>query len=97
MNRKLNHCPSGSSLYSQLAFDIVAAKFWRDYNMASILIKNIGTLVTGKLESPLRQADSIYIRDDVVHAIGNGLNQAADQTIDARILSGGSPTTCTAA
>lgn len=51
--------------------------------MASILIKNIGTLVTGKLEAPLRQADSIFIKDGVVQTIGNGLNQAADQTIDA--------------
>lgn len=51
--------------------------------MPSILIKNIGTLVTGKLESPLRQANSIFIKDGIVQAIGNGLNQAADQTIDA--------------
>jgi enamidase len=51
--------------------------------MASILIKNIGTLVTGKLESPLRQADSIFIQRGVIEAIGNGLNLAADQTIDA--------------
>jgi len=50
--------------------------------MASILIKNIGTLVTGKLESPLRLADSIYIKDGFVEAIGSGLHQAADQTID---------------
>ncbi len=51
--------------------------------MASILIKNIGTLVTGKLESPLRQADSIFIKDGFIAAIGSGLHQAADQTIDA--------------
>jgi enamidase len=51
--------------------------------MASLLIKNIGTLVTGKLESPLRQADSIFIKDGRVQAIGNGLNQPADQVIDA--------------
>lgn len=51
--------------------------------MSSILIKNIGTLVTGKLEGPLRQADSIFIKGGLVEAIGNGLNQAADQTIDA--------------
>lgn len=50
--------------------------------MASILIKNIGTLVTGKLESPLRQADSIFIKDGFIVAIGSGLHQAADQTID---------------
>jgi enamidase len=51
--------------------------------MPSILIKNIGTLVTGKLESPLRQANSIFIKDGIVQAIGNGLNPAADLTIDA--------------
>jgi enamidase len=51
--------------------------------MSSILIKKIGTFVTGKLESPLRQADSIFIKDGIVQAVGNGLNQAADQVIDA--------------
>ena len=51
--------------------------------MSSVLIKNIGTLVTGKLESPLRRADSIFIQQGVIQAIGTGLNQAADQVIDA--------------
>jgi enamidase len=51
--------------------------------MSSILIKNIGALVTGKLESPLRRANSIFIRDGIVHAVGNDILQAADQTIDA--------------
>lgn len=51
--------------------------------MASLLIKNIGTLVTGKLEGPLRQADSILVRDGVVQAIGKNLTQAADRVIDA--------------
>jgi len=51
--------------------------------MPSILVKNIGTLVTGKLENPLRAADAIFIRDGIIQAIGNGLNQSADQTIDA--------------
>jgi enamidase len=51
--------------------------------MATILIKNIGTLVTGKLESPIRQADSIFIKDGLVQAIGKGLAPAADQIIDA--------------
>ena len=51
--------------------------------MATLLIKNIGTLITGKLENPLVQAESIFIQDGVVHAIGNGLTQTADQTIDA--------------
>jgi enamidase len=51
--------------------------------MASILINNIGTLVTGKLEDPLRKADSIYIEDGLVRAIGAGLKHKADQIIDA--------------
>jgi enamidase len=51
--------------------------------MASILVKNIGTFVTGKLESPLRQADAIFIRDGIVQAIGKGLSQTADHVIDA--------------
>jgi enamidase len=51
--------------------------------MPSILVKNIGTLVTGRLASPLRRADSIFIKDGIIQAIGNGLTQSADQTIDA--------------
>jgi enamidase len=51
--------------------------------MASILIKNIGTLVTGKLANPLRDADSIFIDGAVVKEIGNGLNRKADRVIDA--------------
>ena len=51
--------------------------------MASLLVKNIGILVTGKLESPLREADSIFVRDGVIQAIGKGLSQAADHVIDA--------------
>ncbi len=51
--------------------------------MASLLIKNIGTLVTGKLESPLREADTIFIKDGIVQAIGKGLTQTADRVIDA--------------
>src|SRR5581483_3884726 len=35
------------------------------------------------LESPLRAADSMFIRDGIIQAIGNGLNQSADQIIDA--------------
>ena len=61
----------------------VLRSVWYSPRMSSILIKKIGTLVTGKLESPLRRADSIFIKDGIVQAIGNGLNQAADQVIDA--------------
>src|SRR5918992_1325263 len=51
--------------------------------MPTLLIKNIGTLVTGKLESPLRQADSIFIKDGKIATVGKGLNEKADQIIDA--------------
>jgi enamidase len=51
--------------------------------MGSLLVKNIGALVTGKLESPLRAADSIFIRDGIIQAIGKNLAQPADQVIDA--------------
>jgi enamidase len=51
--------------------------------MPTLLIKNIGTLVTGNLQSPLRQADSIFIKDGAIAAIGKNLNEHADQTIDA--------------
>ncbi|HWO43882.1 MAG TPA: amidohydrolase family protein [Candidatus Eisenbacteria bacterium] len=51
--------------------------------MPSLLIKNIGALVTGKLEAPRRRADAIFVRDGVIEAIGSGLERQADQTIDA--------------
>jgi enamidase len=51
--------------------------------MSSLLIKNIGTLITGKLENPMRAADSIFIDGAVVKEIGNGLNRKADRVIDA--------------
>jgi enamidase len=51
--------------------------------MSSVLIKNIGALATGELKSPLRRADSIYIEDGIIRAIGNGLSDAADVVIDA--------------
>jgi len=51
--------------------------------MSSILIKNIGTLVTGDLNKPLRFADSIFIDGGVVKEIGMNLNSKADRVIDA--------------
>ncbi len=51
--------------------------------MSSTLIKNIGTLVTGDINRPLRSADSIFIAGGVVKAIGSNLNTSADQVIDA--------------
>ena len=51
--------------------------------MGSVLIQNIGTLVTGDLRSPLRRADSIYIEEDFFTELGRGLTRRADQVIDA--------------
>ena len=43
--------------------------------MSSILVKNIGALVTGELKNPLRNADSFYVEDGIIRAIGNGLSR----------------------
>ncbi len=51
--------------------------------MSSILIKNIGTLVTGDFNRPLRSDDSIFIDGGVVKKIGRNLDSQADQVIDA--------------
>src|SRR3989454_5671668 len=51
--------------------------------MSSILIKNIGTLVTGDLKTPLRSADSLLIEDGIIQKIGNGITRKADHVIDA--------------
>lgn len=51
--------------------------------MSSVLVKNIGVLITGELKNPFRRADSIYIEDGLLRAIGNGIVQPADVTIDA--------------
>ncbi|MBI2985221.1 MAG: hypothetical protein HYY45_00485 [Deltaproteobacteria bacterium] len=45
--------------------------------MSSILVKNIGALVTGDLKNPLRSADSIYVEDGIIRVIGNGLSRRA--------------------
>ncbi|MGH6630374.1 MAG: amidohydrolase family protein, partial [Burkholderiales bacterium] len=52
--------------------------------MASVLIKNIGALVTGDLKNPLRRADSIYVEDGLIRVIGNGIGERADAVIDAQ-------------
>jgi len=55
-----------------------------------ILITNIGTLVTGDIDAPIGDADSILIEDGRIAAVGRGLDVDAgsgghlDQTIDAK-------------
>lgn len=51
--------------------------------MPRTLIKNIGTLVTGDLDQPIREADSILVENGVFKEIGKGLRPAADTVIDA--------------
>jgi enamidase len=54
------------------------------------LITNIGTVVTGDIDAPLADADSILIEDGRIAAVGRGLDGSAgaggslDQTIDAK-------------
>src|SRR5262245_875718 len=54
------------------------------------LIRNVGTLVTGDVDAPIADADSILIEDGRIAAVGRGLDGGAgagghlDQTIDAK-------------
>jgi enamidase len=50
----------------------------------SVLLRNIGTLVTGDVARPLRRADSLFVANGRIEAIGDGLDRAADVVIDAR-------------
>lgn len=53
--------------------------------MATTAIVNIGTLVSGDIQKPLLQADSVLIEDDKIAAIGPSSEQigAADTVMDA--------------
>ena len=51
--------------------------------MSSILIKNIGAIVTGDLKNPLRNANSIFIDGGIIREIGNNVSRKADRVIDA--------------
>jgi enamidase len=48
------------------------------------LIKNIGQIVSGNIEAPLLDADSVLIADGKFHTVGRGLDADADTVIDAR-------------
>ncbi|HEY1270288.1 MAG TPA: amidohydrolase family protein [Candidatus Binatia bacterium] len=52
--------------------------------MSSLLIQNIGALLTGDIDKPLASADSIYVEDGVIRAVGKTLAQPADRVIDAQ-------------
>jgi enamidase len=48
------------------------------------LIKNIGQVVSGDIERPLLDADSVMITDGVFTAVARGLDADADTVIDAK-------------
>src|SRR2546422_2125292 len=48
------------------------------------LIKNIGLIVSGDIERPLLEGDSIAIADGRIAAVGKGLEDQADTVIDAK-------------
>ena len=52
--------------------------------MPSVLISNLGALVTGDLNDPLRNADSIYVEGGLIREIGRGIKRRSDVSIDAR-------------
>src|SRR5947199_6555307 len=51
--------------------------------MSSILIKDIGAIVTGDLKNPLRNANSIFIDGGIIREIDNNISRKADRVIDA--------------
>jgi enamidase len=48
------------------------------------LVRNVGVLVSGDLQRPVLDADSLLLRDGVIEAIGRGLDEDADTVVDAR-------------
>jgi enamidase len=47
--------------------------------MSSLLIHNIGQIVSGAYDSPLLDGDSILVRDGVIAAVSNGLTTSAGE------------------
>lgn len=53
--------------------------------MSKMLIRNIGTLVSGNVSDPIIDADTILVSDGKIEAVGNGLSaDGADVIIDAQ-------------
>jgi enamidase len=50
--------------------------------MSTVLVKNIGCLVSGDFAIPLLDADSIFVRDGIIKEIGKGLRKDVDREID---------------
>ena len=53
--------------------------------MSSLLLKNIGCLVTGKTEQPMSKEDALLIKDGLIAAVGNvPLTSEADIVVDVQ-------------
>lgn len=50
--------------------------------MADTLVRNVGRVVTGDLREPVRDVDSIYVRDGVIEELGSS-RTTADTVVDA--------------
>ena len=50
----------------------------------NLLLKNIGTLVSGDIENPILDADSVYVEDGLIVEVGKDLNQSAEKVIDCQ-------------
>ena len=49
-----------------------------------VLLRNIGTLVSGDIRRPILDADSVVLRDGVIAGLGRALDDDADTVIDCR-------------
>ena len=38
--------------------------------MASLVLKNIGTIVSGNIEKPLMDGDAVYVKDGLIRQVG---------------------------
>ena len=50
--------------------------------MSDLALTNIGTLVTGDIDRPLADADTIVVRDGKIHSIGSSVDGDIERVID---------------
>lgn len=53
--------------------------------MSSLLVENVGMLVTGRLDAPIADASSMYIEDSVIREVGV-TTTTADEVVNAEGL-----------
>lgn len=52
--------------------------------MSSVLLHNIGALVSGDMKNPLLEADSVLLENGLISRIGKGISDPAEKVIDCR-------------